>query len=554
MTDTNKVELSYKLSQLPTPTHRAGLAGLVFLIKHLNHQNDETEEQIQVVDYDRYGAEIQFSKQGLQAVINLAFQGKYVLKRSKSKIKDVEPEIVEEDGKQVAYYPWNALVLPAEALSILDDSEGQAWTALWSEWILNTIRAFPKSREPFKITAEGKSAPIDKLWAALQKPNGKVGLSSSSLIGAEAQTAEGVALEDTNAQQFLLNFWPYVSQPYIPRRFQVERKRDKSQTAKSETQASAVIKSEDWGYAAAIPDVLNLKSFVNSWPRWMSSRLMTKLGYRPSGALIELPEEAALDSLNLMHERIEKEGIIVQAGYKVLGFEVCHAYRSDPKKGPELRSIAYLQANPQTLMMADEYARYRKNFYCPWFRRHLLQNLLRGLHWTERWGELFNIAGAEWFEDRWFVHDCQVIFRSVSGQGECIVETSELVKILKLLCDHYLTARLKEKDHDYKFGSEDRHKLARQEFFAVRGCSNADDFQRYFFGTLCSQGYRVSIPSKGEKLTEEVRLKQCMELVEISQEILNNTETVRGLTMLALASNFKFSEFNQNKKSDSSAA
>jgi hypothetical protein len=125
------------------------------------------------------------------------------------------------------------------------------------------------------------------------------------------------------------------------------------------------------------------------------------------------------------------------------------------------------------------------------------------------------------------------------------------VKILKSLCDRYLTARLKEKDRDHKFGSDDRHKLARQEFLFVRACANAEDFQKYFFGTLCSQVSPISIPSKGEKLTEEFKTNQ---LVEISQEILHNTETVRGLTMLALASNFKLSESSQDKSAETSAA
>jgi CRISPR-associated protein Cmx8 len=534
MTKSCKITLNYKLSQLPTAAHRAGLAGLLLLINHLSLEEDAAEQHIQVIEFDQCGAIIELNKNGLQALVDLAFQGKYVEKRSKNKIKDaIRTESIEENNKPVTYYYWNALFLTGDALKKRDESDDQVWTALWSEWILNTVRAFPKSREPFKVRAEGQSIPIDKLWAALQKPNGKVGLSSSSLIGAEAQTAEGVSLEDTNAQQFLLNFWPYVSQPYIPCRFSVDGKR------------------EDWGYAAAIPDVLNLKSFVEFLPDWLEVRSRKKLGYRPAGALIELPEESALDSLRLMHERLKRQDIVVQAEYEVLGFEVCHAYRADPQRGPELRSIAYLQANQETIGIVDQYAQYREHLYCSWFRRHLLQNLLRGLQWTERWGELFSIAGAEWFDDRYFARDCQIIFKSALGQGDRIVETSELVKIVKSLCDRYLTARLKEKDRDHKFGSDDRHKLARQEFLFVRACANAEDFQKYFFGTLCSQVSPISIPSKGEKLTEEFKTNQ---LVEISQEILHNTETVRGLTMLALASNFKLSESSQDKSAETSAA
>lgn len=526
-----KIILPYRLGQLPSPAYRAGLAGLVFLIQYLHRDQPETKNQINIIELDSSKATLQCDRVGLQALMDLTFDAHYELKWSKNKIKD--PIEVKETEDGTTLYGLNLLV--AEGKPLREHDPSGLWTELWSEWLLNTIRAIPKSRAPFKLRAAHPSQPVEtnRLWAALQQPNAKVGLSSSALIGAEAKNAEGVPLYDTNAQQFLLNFWPYVSQPYIPCRFKVDDKK----------KVGYQVKREDWGYAVAIPDVQDLEAFVATFPDLLERRPQNPpeyKGYRPVGALVELPEEAALDSLRLIQERMKTTDIASTLEYDVLGFEVCHGVRSDPKRGADLMAIAYIQPDSDR---DDRYARIRKNFYCPWFRRHLLQNLLKNRPWTARWGQLLSTVSQKWFEDRFFPHDCQLVF----NWDKNIVEISELAKIIKSLCDRYLNARLAGKNLEINW--ENKHKLARQEFLAVRSRSHKAAFREYFFGTLCSQVTPVVSAKQDESLPKQEKAQniedekfQKMLILAKALEDEREIETVRGLTLLALASHFKVAE------------
>jgi CRISPR-associated protein Cmx8 len=511
------IELIYRLGQLPSPAYRAGLAGLVFLILYLHRDRPETKTEIQV-EFDSLGATLRCDREGLQALINLTFDARYELKWSQNRIQNPVEVRETEDGR---LYGWNLLVVNGAPLRERDSSG--IWTNLWSEWLLNTIRAIPKSRKPFKLRANQEPISIEKLWTALQRPNSKVGLSSSALIGAEAKNSEGVSLDDTNAQQFLLNFWPYVSQPYVPCRFDTDGKR------------------EDWGYAVAIPDVQDLEAFVETFPDLLDRHPQNPPqynGYRPLGALVELPEEAALDSLRLIRERMKLTDIASTLEYDVLGFEVCHAVRSDPKRGADLMAIAYIQPD---LERDDRYAKIRNIFRCAWFRRHLLQNLLKNRPWTARWGALLSTASQQWFEDRFFPHDCKLIF----NREKNAVELSELAQILKSLCDRYLIARLVSKNQEITW--DNKHKLARQEFLAVRSRTEKTAFREYFFGTLCSQVTPVVSADLDESSTKKEQYKnredeKLRQTIALAEALEKDPETVRGLTMLALASNFKIAE------------
>ncbi len=520
------VKVSYQLGQLPGASYRAGLAGLIFLIDFLHRDQPETQAQITIA-YDSSSATLDCTQSGLQALIDLTFDSRHELKWSKNKI-DAPVEIKEtEEGK---LYGWNDLRVEGKPLQEHDPSG--VWTSLWSEWLLKTVRAFPKSRELFKVRVDNQLIKIDKFWAALQSPEGKAGLSSSSLIGAEAKTCEGVNLNDINAQEFLLNFWPYVSQPYVPCRFDTDGKR------------------EDWGYTVAIPDVQDLKAFVKYFPVILERRLQNPSeykGYRPLGALVELPEEAALDSIRLIRQCMEETQIASSLEFDVLGFEVCHAVRPDPKRGADLVSIAYIQPDSER---DSYYANYRRKFICPWFRRHLLQNLVKDRPWTARWGELLSTAPQKWFEHRFFPHDCKLLFNS----EENIVETSELIQILKSLCDRYLNARLAAKGHSANNWDE-KHKLARQEFLTIRARPQKDAFRKYFYETLCSQvtplllkkslsteEYGALSKEEKQQQAEQQNAEKIRQMLLISEALDKDTETVRGLTMLALASNFQFTE------------
>ena len=531
------VEVSYQLAKLPGASYRAGLAGLVFMIRFLQRAQPEIKEHINV-SFNSSGANLVCDQQGLQALVNLTFESEYELNWTDKKRSGGTPVEVQGEGKEKRYCYAD---LKVQALALKERDPSGIWTNLWSSWLLNTVRSIPKSRNNLKVRANGEFVGIKNFWAALKAPDSKTGLSSSSLIGAEAKTAEGAPLKDKKSQEFLLNFWPYVSQPYIPCRFDADGKR------------------EDWGYTVAIPDIQDLEAFVEQLPNILERRLQNPPEYkskRPKYALVELPEEAALDSIRLIRRYMEETQIASNFEFDVLGFEVCHAVKPDPKRGAELISITYIQTDSER---DRSYSIYRETFWCPWFRRQLLKNLVKDRPWTKGWGGLLSTASQKWFEHRYFPHDCKLVF----NVEENVVETSELIQILKSLCDRYLNARLAGKGQDITW--ENKHKLARQEFLAVRSRPQKEAFRKYFYETLCSQVTPILL-KKGlsneeyEALSKEEKQQQAAQqdaekirqMQMLSEFLDKDTETVRGLTMLALASSFQFAERSSNSTEKSS--
>ena len=531
------VKVPYQLAQLPGASYRAGLAGLIFLVDYLKRIQPEINDHIEV-KFDSTSATLKCDKQGLQALINLTFESEYKLTWTDKKRSGGTPVETQGEGKEKRYCYAD---LQVHALAIKERDPSGIWTNLWSSWLLNTVRSIPQSRINLKTRANGESINLKNFWTALKEPKVKTGLSSSSLIGAEAKTSEGMPLKDENSQEFLLNFWPYVSQPYIPCRFDVDGKR------------------ENWGYTVAIPDVQDLEAFVREFPNVLERRPQNPPEYkssRPKDALVELPEEAALDSIRLIRKYMEETQIASSFDFDVLGFEVCHAVKPDPKRGAELISIAYIQPN---LERDRRYELYRGNFWCPWFRKQLLKNLVRDQPWTKGWGELLSTASQKWFEHRYFPHDCKLVF----NVEENIVETSELIQILKSLCDRYLNARLAGKGQDINW--ENKHKLARQEFLSVRSRPQKEAFRKYFYETLCSQvtpvllkkglskeEYEALSETEQQQHAEQQSSEKVRQMLMLAEALDKDTETVRGLTMLALASNFQFAQ-SSGRSSDSSS-
>ena len=87
---------------------------------------------------------------------------------------------------------------------------------------------------------------IAKIWNLLQnKPDSKVPLSSTYMLGAQAKNNEGVPFTNLAKERFLLNFWSYIARIYLPVIVDVKGK----------------VKLH--GYAIATPDVRHLATKKN---------------------------------------------------------------------------------------------------------------------------------------------------------------------------------------------------------------------------------------------------------------------------------------------------
>jgi CRISPR-associated protein Cmx8 len=89
---------------------------------------------------------------------------------------------------------------------------------------------------------------------------------------------------------YLLQFWPLVTQVYVPTKIK----------AKPGEQPN---KREDAGFALAIPDITDLALFVDEFPEMMRRRNDKAGGFYPEQCRIDIPAEAAHETLVPAAER-----------------------------------------------------------------------------------------------------------------------------------------------------------------------------------------------------------------------------------------------------------
>jgi CRISPR-associated protein Cmx8 len=199
--------------------------------------------------------------------------------KSKEKIVYIYPVIVSCGAFLVDYDPTAT-------------NENGVWVKLWRDIIWGILRGVPATRRPFEERAEGKfTEDADKVWQDLQRlANCTVDLPSTYFIGVQASNAENVVFKDRAIFQFLLHFWPFVTQIYVPATIVYDNK-----TRQSKTEFS--------GYALTIPDVANLIDFCEELPSLLKNNRSVELaGYRPRDSVVDLAAEGALDLMNKLHK------------------------------------------------------------------------------------------------------------------------------------------------------------------------------------------------------------------------------------------------------------
>ena len=541
------LDLDYQLAELPSSQHRVGLAGLVLMVKWLERQG--TNKGIcELTRLDELGATLRINESGLEALFNEAYAASREEQARpqpfKNKNKEIIPPLREEvrhetdpksgktKEKTVYIYP---VVIPKGAFLIdLDpsaDGNNGVWVKLWRDMVWSIFRGVPATRKPFEDRAEGLR-PDDavKTWNDLTQPlHYSVDLPSTYFIGAQANNAENVPFKDRARFQFLLHFWPFAAQTYVPALINNEGERDFV------------------GYALAIPDVANLEWFCEELPKALKHNRGVELsGYRPRDSVVDLAVEGALDILSLLRARIA-----VQEGERatsdlVLGVDVIHV----EKQGNNIRLLGTSRLDPEASMI-DEYARLRHSLWNPLFRKQRLLNLINKRPWYTGFDAVLSrLPYEQSIGSKTFRHDARESFKNeVETTNEethrQMMEAEELVDVEpmepggspNLTCEEliyrlvgtYISRKLKNK-YQLEWSSvkgdpkkraeyeESKEKIARDAFLAVRSRTGAD-FADYFASTLCSVPQHM-----GEKHFET-----------LARALHDETDKVRTLTMLALS-------------------
>lgn len=528
---TEQLELHYELAELPSAQHRAGLAGLVLLVDYLQGEPWFEERQ------DRYGAAIELEAEdyaatlrcnleGLIALFDLAYAAQPEERFSDTKLKKFdrteEVEVPDRKGQTKTIY----LIPKAAFLPELDPSYENGsgvWIKLWREMLWQIVRGVPATRNPYRNRSTPRDRPdetirfssdTEKIWQGLTRPDKSVNQSGNYYLGAMAKTAENLPTHDRARYQFLLHFWPFVTQVYCPAVLDKDGKR------------------EFRGYALAIPDVANLSEFCYLFRSILrEDRAVERYGYRPREAVIDLPEEGGLDVLRLLRDRLQHESGNLQWHDYLLGVELIHAEKVG-NSGVKLRSTGYVEPI-QT--QVDRYSQIRKDYWCPWFRKQRLINLL-GL--TKPWSgfdALLSQIPRAWLHDPYFSHDARTLLqKEIDMTTQSTSDTREKIRsyaeIIYQVCQAYVLSKL-----DAKYGlkwkdcagipelesdfNTKKEKIVNEAFLAVRARTEQQAFIDYFVSTLYPH------------------IRQS-EFAEFATDLFDKTDEIRALTLLSLSSQY----------------
>lgn len=521
------VTLRWDLAELPSSQHRAGLAGLVLMVRWLNR--NKYKGTCNLTRVDAAGATLEIDLAGMKALFDEVYAAsseeqerdallknrqKEVIKPLKTIVRKVEdPKTHKMKEKKVYIYPQ---VVPCGGPLVDWDRSAQGsnglWIKLWRDLVWEVLRGVPAQREPYNARAENEEThDAEETWESLLKPdNPTVDLPSTYYLGAQAKTAESIPFRDRARQQFLLHFWPFAVQVYVPQVVDREGKRKFT------------------GYAVAIPDVADLKTFCGELPKVLDGRGIEKNGYRPRDAVVDLAVEGALDLLKRLHEQVAKKEAARETSDLVLGVDVIHV----EKEGNNVRVRGSTRLEPMQQML-DEYAQLKGAFWNPDFCRQRLINLVNQREWWSGFDTLMcTLPSERTISNNYFQHDAREAFKTSEVAMQKAKEeggTPSLEALVYHVVGGYVFRKLKMKygldwehakanDHLKKEYEEKKEKVAKEAFLAARSRTGAD-FVDFFTSTLCSVPQHLP---EGEYLA-------------LSLALTAETEKVRTLTLLALS-------------------
>jgi CRISPR-associated protein Cmx8 len=553
------LKLEYRLAELPSSQHRSGLAGLILIIRWLERQpafqQKISEGAIcQITQIDDYGATLELNQAGLGSLFDEIYDANlepqpYDKPKTKGKgdeketvpwleVKEVQhtdPKTQKTKTKKVYIYedviPKGSFLLDPEYDTSSDGKSG-IWIKLWRNTVWSILRGVDATRKPFKIRADDLQADDStEMWKQLLQPDEfTVDLPSTYFLGAQANNAENVAFKDRGRFQFLLHFWLFAAQIYVPAISKLEK--DK-QTGKYKEKRDFV------GYAIAIPDIARLEWFCDELPGILKDRSPKPSGYRPRQAVIDIAVESALDVMRRLQERLAQSSADQSTAPAIFGVDVIHT----EKQGNNVRLLSTARLDPEEAMI-DQYAQIRDNFWSPLFRRQCLLNLVNHSPWYQGFDALLCKTPHERsLEDSYFKRDVrtkiEIILKEIAQMAE-VDNQAVIAEMVFRLVKNYVNRKLKAK-HDlewkkewsslkndelsqqsgYSEYSEKKSKVAKSAFLDVRSRTEKEDFINYFASTLCS----VPQNMKSESFTV------------LAQSLYQDTEQIRTLTLLALSAN-----------------
>ena len=546
--DAAPITVTWSLAELPSAQHRAGLAGLAMMVKYTKSFADFPADGVLSLDrLDDHGLDLSLNRTGLTALFDRVYKAGYeetevakpwVNKRTKQEVVPKlrrAKEVTDKKGnaKSVEVCVYDVVVPHGGPLGSWAPAEdGGRWLKLWRDWLWNTLRAIPKQRTPYNQRAaagaaveddeadnsgeETGSKDVQIAWACLRN-NPTVALASTYFLGAMDATTEAVPFQDSGRFLFLLHFWPFAIQLFVPRVITADGSHDHI------------------GFATCIPDVMRLATFVRAHEQTLRKRTPAAarfLGYRPQAAIIDLAEASALEAERWLDQSLE-QGLAGQSTRVVAGFQVVHAV----KDGNSVRIRSNRTIVPER-SAKDISAFVQEHLWSHLVRRQVLANALDQHPWWLGFERICATWGkGQTIKDSAFCHDARTLFTHfhphakdpLMNDPESPRAARDLPTLILHVVQTWVAGRLQAKHQlqwsDIASGKatkeqfeEKKGKLATEAFLAARSRPGRD-FARWFTATLCSVNQRLS---------EE-------EFVALSTALEQQPEQVRSLTLLALS-------------------
>lgn len=545
--EVKEITLVYKLHELPSSQHKAGLAGLVLMVRWLTERNPQKVKGIlDEIECTKNTYKLRIDKDGMRSLFDETYSASWaeqerdkVLKnpRTKAEIpyKRKDKKIVEsldkktgervEKEKEVFIYD---VVLPSGAFLVdMDSSESSAWVKLWRDMVWNILRGIPTTRIVYENRAS-KEENKDYLiaWNSLVKNSSKKSeVQGTYFLGSQDKNAEGVPFLDSNKNFLLLHFWPFISQIYIPQKLEYDNSTKK-------------YKQSDDGFTLCIPEILELNNFCLDYEEFLRLRDNSMFGYRPKTSRINILEEAGWDSFERFKRCLIKLEGSKQYSDLLSGIDIFRFI----KDGNNINNKASFRIKPDNYILKEYEAFKNDNYFDPIFKRQVLINLSKNRFWYIDFDKLFKISGYEHFIGKGqFASDVSKKFFRIMNINqkekqnmENAIDADEalpssenlksLEQIIYWMIRNYISMKLASK---YGFKKEEaktgkyiemKEKLSKETFLAIRS-RTGEDFISYFSSSICSVG---------QYMNEE-------RFLTLTKALFDETDKVRTLSMLALS-------------------
>ncbi len=541
--DVESITLTYDLFELPSAQHKAGLAGLLILIESLKAREQGPLPEIEI--NGSRSVTIKLTQESLGVLLDDVYDARWVEKQSLKKWKGKTPKRIDEID-----HPQSDGKIKKEKRFIYDDFDpsgntfafwvqnGQKspWLKLWRDMLWSVLRAQPATRGEFKKRANQQ--PVDttkKLWDSLVKAQkehrkGKFKVDSiagSLFVGAQDANAERVSFVGQIEHNLLLHFWQFSSPVFVPQI--VDLKSGQREYA---------------GYLLVIPEVAELRRYVEDMIGYWKRLEPDVSGYRPRDALIDLPEEGGLEFL--YHLARMRAGQL-EVAYDVTAVELYHL----KKQGNNVRMLAAERLLPNDRVLA-EYESIRGVRANPYYKRLRIRNLLDGNPWHCGADAFFAHYPWKYFIKTdnsprlpFFGNDVKRYFTRLEQQLKLLKENNAMNESDPVIKDDLLARRIYRLIREYVIYKTDarspvkykdlprdakghaqydsryrdaRKKVTSDAFLAMRS-RRAEDFVEYFTGTICSVPHFLQEP----------------EYLDLTQALIQRPDTVKNLSMLAFS-------------------